>query len=112
MKQVSFPVPAIVIVAASAVLGQQRQNDISMSGLIGAWRLESRVVRQAGKVVSDTDLGELPIGYLMYDASGVMSVQLMKKHRSAAVECGGTLSSPANNTVTVNGFQAYFGTYM
>jgi hypothetical protein len=94
----------------SILISQQTRKDISNSGLVGTWRLESRVVRQGGRVVSDADLGESPVGYLMYDSSGHMSVQVMKRTRSAKIECVDK-STPPNNTLTVNGFQAYFGTY-
>jgi hypothetical protein len=93
------------------VIGQQTGNDVPESELVGTWRLESRVVRQGGKIISDSDLGELPVGYLMYDSTGHMSVQLMKRRRSAKIECS-DVPAPQNNTLTVNGFQAYFGTYV
>ena len=106
-----FAVVGVVLgIVLPVALGQQTEKDRPSSGLIGTWRLESRVVRQGGKIISDADLGELPVGYLMYDSSGHMAVQLMKRTRSARVECVDA-TAPANNTLTVNGFQAYFGTF-
>ena len=79
--------------------------------LVGAWRLESRTVRRSdGTVLADPVLGDKPLGRLFYDASGVMTLQMMRPGRSAAI------STPANtrdakNQRVVLGYDAYFGTY-
>jgi hypothetical protein len=80
--------------------------------LVGTWRLISRVVRLAdGSAVQDPGLGKTPTGYLMYDSSGHMAAQLMRLDRPMAIDCGTSGSAPSDNSQSVNGYDAYFGTY-
>src|SRR5262245_59991391 len=52
--------------------------------IVGAWQLVKRTVAKAdGTLLSDPVLGEQPTGRLYYDASGVMSLQMMRAGRSA-----------------------------
>jgi hypothetical protein len=80
--------------------------------LVGTWRLVSRVVAQNGKAIQDPTLGDTPTGYLMYDSAGHMAVQLMRQNRPAdSKDCAQVDAAPRNNTQSVNGYDAYFGTY-
>jgi hypothetical protein len=66
--------------------------------IIGTWRLNSRIIRQAdGSESFDPRFGEHPVGYISYDRVGHMSIQQMRPDR------------PKNDPL--NGFEAYFGTY-
>jgi hypothetical protein len=79
--------------------------------ILGAWRLESRTVRQAdGVTVLDPVLGEQPVGRLVYDASGHMMLQMMRQARAQAISAP---SNPqeAKNPRVVLGYDAYFGTF-
>jgi hypothetical protein len=79
--------------------------------LVGAWQLDSRTVtRSDGTVVSDTVLGERPLGRLFYDGSGTMMLQMMRLNRKAAI---GALANPKDGTNprVVLGYDAYFGRY-
>jgi hypothetical protein len=90
------------------------QVDTSAGGaqLVGTWRLISRVVRlEDGSAVQDPGLGKTPTGYLMYDSSGHMAAQLMRLDRPMAIDCGTSGSAPSDNSQSVNGYDAYFGTY-
>lgn len=40
-----------------------------------------------------------------------MAAQLMKADRSFAIDCGTSAPAPSNNSRSVNGYDAYFGTY-
>ena len=52
--------------------------------LAGTWELVSRVDRNAaGQVVPEPSLRSDPIGYLIYDTKGHVSVQIMARHRSS-----------------------------
>ena len=79
--------------------------------LVGTWRLISRVVTsENGTPVQDVGLGKVPKGYLIYDPTGHMAVEIMKADRATAVDCG-TSPAPSDNSQTINGYDAYFGTY-
>ncbi|MBZ5538006.1 MAG: lipocalin-like domain-containing protein [Acidobacteriia bacterium] len=79
--------------------------------LVGTWQLVSRVDRDlGGKIVPDPSLGPDPIGYLIYDGSGHVAVQLMGRHRSSD-PCQVTAPAEANNLAHVGGYDAYFGRY-
>jgi hypothetical protein len=81
--------------------------------LVGTWRLVSRVVRsEDGTAVQDPGLGKTPMGYLIYDSSGHMAAQLMKPDRPFAIDCGATSPAPSENSQSINGYDAYFGTYI
>ncbi len=50
--------------------------------MVGTWRLISRAVRlEDGTAIQDPGLGKTPTGYLIYDSSGHMAVQLMRLDR-------------------------------
>jgi Lipocalin-like domain len=91
------------------------QADVSGGAghLVGTWRLISRVVTlEDGTAVQDPGLGKTPSGYLMYDSSGHMAAQLMRPDRPMAIDCGTSAPAPTENSQSVNGYDAYFGTYI
>ena len=82
--------------------------------LVGTWRLTSRMVTNAeGERIAEPLLGEKPEGYLIYDASGHVAAQLMRPGRTAAQmkNCGAAIIKVENNSTSVCGYDAYFGTY-
>jgi hypothetical protein len=113
----------VLLVAISTVVSgstQQRNAHATSPGdisgtrgqLVGAWRLISRVVSwEDGTPVQDPDLGATPRGYLIYDLSGHMAVQIMRLDRPTAIDCGTLSTAPPDNSQSVNGYDAYFGTY-
>ena len=71
--------------AASAHPAAQGGGD-TRARMLGAWRLESRTVRKAGgEILRDPVLGAEPPGRLFYDASGNMSLQMMRPARTQAI---------------------------
>ena len=113
----------LLFAISTLVSGFTRQNnahiaspsDISGSGgqLVGTWRLISRVVAmEDGTAVQDPGLGTTPTGYLIYDSSGHMAAQIMRLDRPSGIDCGTSGLAPSNNSQSVNGYDAYFGTYM
>jgi len=111
----------LLFAIATAVSGptQQRnahavlQGAISGSGgqLVGTWRLISRVVRLEDGTAIQEGLGTIPKGYLIYDASGHMAVQLLRPDRPTAIDCSTSVSAQSNSPQLLNGYEAYFGTY-
>jgi len=88
------------------------RGDISGTELVGTWRLISRVVAlEDGTAVHDAGLGKTPAGYLIYDSSGHVAGQLMRLDRPMAIDCGTSDTASSNNSQSVNGYDAYFGTY-
>jgi hypothetical protein len=114
---------AFLFAISTAVLGSTQQRNasstpqagVSGSGgqLVGTWRLISRVIRlEDGTAVQDPGLGSAPKGYLIYDSSGHMAVQLMRPDRPTAVDCSTSGSTPSDNSPQfLSGYEAYFGTY-
>lgn len=104
-----FAIPAIVWGATS---GGNSHTSGSGRHLVGTWKLVSRVVTsEDGAAVQDPGLGKAPSGYLIYDSSGHMAAQLMRLDRPMAIDCGTPGPAPSQNSQSVNGFDAYFGTY-
>jgi hypothetical protein len=109
-----FAISAVVWVHSTGHSHTTLQGDVSGGGgqLVGTWRLISRVVRlEDGTAVQDPGLGKTPTGYLIYDSSGHMAAQLMRLDRPTAIDCGASGPAPPDNSQSVNGYDAYFGTY-
>jgi hypothetical protein len=115
-----FFVFLFAILTAASGSTQQRnahptlRGDVSGSGgdLVSTWRLISRVARLEDGTAVQESLGTTPKGYLMYDSSGHMAVQLSKPDRPTAIDCSISDSAPSDNSPQVlNGYEAYFGTY-
>ena len=89
------------------------KRSAALPQLIGSWRLVSRIVTQEdGTPIQDPGLGPTPAGYLIYDSSGHMAVQIMRRSRSAAIDCATAATAPVNNSQALNGYDAYFGTFV
>jgi hypothetical protein len=79
--------------------------------LVGTWELVSRYDQDSlGVRLPEPSLGSHPTGYLIYDATGHVSAQLMSSAR-AGEACRVTALADANNLAHVNGYDAYFGRY-
>src|SRR6188472_2445722 len=77
------------------------------SRIVGTWELMTRTVTRAdGSKIVDPVLGEKPVGRLIYDASGAMSLQMMRPGRKTAI----ATPADANQRVTL-GYDSYFGRY-
>src|SRR5262245_36911832 len=79
--------------------------------IVGTWQLMTRTVRRAdGTTIVDPVLGEKPIGRLVYDASGAMSLQMMRTGRKDAISTPADPRDKANPRVVL-GYDSYFGRY-
>lgn len=77
---------------------------------VGLWKLVRIEVRQAdGSITPDPDLGPHAVGYIYYDATGRMGVQLMNPDRPKWK----TNDEPTRDEALTSlaGFEAYSGTY-
>jgi hypothetical protein len=102
----------VLLVASSALSAHPAaQGADTRARMLGAWRLESRTVRKAGgEILRDPVLGAEPPGRLFYDASGNMSLQMMRPDRAQAISAP---SNPqdAKNPRVILGYDSYFGTF-
>ncbi len=81
-----------------------------MKELVGAWRLVSFEEREAnGETIHP--YGERPAGLLVYDASGRMSVQIMRRDREQLSSNDLNEVAPDDLKCAVEGFTAFFGSY-
>jgi len=103
--------PFIATVALDVQTPPPRSASDAASRIVGTWQLITRTVTRAdGTTIVDPVLGEKPTGRLIYDASGAMSLQMMRTGRKEAI------SSPANardkaNPRAILGYDSYFGRY-
>src|ERR1051325_1972913 len=85
--------------------------DAQTPRIVGTWQLMSRTVTRAdGSKVIDAVLGEQPSGRLVYDASGAMSLQMMRTGRKEAISTPANAKDKANARVIL-GYDSYFGRY-
>src|SRR5262249_21620676 len=81
-----------------------------MTALLGYWRLVSREDYDAdGRRMIDPILGADPLGVLSF-APGHFAAQFSRRNRSDAAPVAATAAA-ANNSVAMNGYDAYFGRY-
>lgn len=78
--------------------------------LIGTWRPVSWTWEDATGAVS-SPLGEDPIGQLIYDASGAVSVQLMRRDQAPFRDDDWRSATDEEKARAWSGYFAYFGTY-
>ena len=80
------------------------------AAILGVWKLKSRQDLDAtGRIHIDPFLGRDPLGILCF-APSHFAAQFMKRDRSHQENVPQPVQAK-NNTVAVNGYQAYFGTY-
>ena len=80
--------------------------------LLGTWRLVSIQNREAGEAQWRSLFGESPRGYIMYDATGHMAVQIEKTPPPAKFASGDDWKPTPDEALGVYlGYVAYFGTF-
>lgn len=81
-----------------------------MTEFIGAWRLVSVEDRGPDGAMT-SPYGEHPVGLLLYDKTGRMSVQIMRSDRRPLSSNDWDETSAEEVKSAVEGFTAFFGTY-
>ena len=113
MKGRTLAAGFLLLVACAAPSGHAASQGArgTREKILGAWQLESREVRKAGgEVVRDAVLGAEPVGRLIYDATGHMSLQMMRLDRKQAISTP-TNRRDAQNARVILGYDSYFGTF-
>jgi hypothetical protein len=104
-------VPLLIAVTLDAQAPANRTAAAASTRIVGSWQLMSRTVRRAdGSTIVDPVLGAKPIGRLIYDASGGMSLQMMRVGRKDAITTPANPQDKANPRVIL-GYDSYFGRY-
>jgi len=105
-------IASVCLVPGRASCEEKRPGGPSSSKLVGTWKLVSIEERDAeGRLVTPLDYGPEPIGMLMYDAMGHMSVHAMRRGRPPLASDDVHLATPEQAKVAFTGYGAYFGTY-
>ena len=82
----------------------------AMKAFVGIWRLVAVEDRQPdGEIIYP--YGENPAGMLVYDASGRMAVQIMRRERQPLSSDTWAAVAPDEVKNAVAGFTAFFGAY-
>jgi hypothetical protein len=103
---------AIVAMALLAVWSWSATGRPAGARLVGTWRLVSIEERDAeGKLVVPMDYGTEPIGLLMYDTTGHMSAQAMRRGRARLPSDDVHLAPPELAKAAFVGYNGYFGRY-
>ena len=90
--------------ATSAKSGIARQ-------FVGTWKMVSVEERRPNGEVVEPRYGARPIGYIMYDATGHVAVQIMKPGRPRFASNDAEQATQAEAKSAFEGYGAYFGTY-
>jgi hypothetical protein len=99
------------ILIAGQAISAQSPTAPAASQFVGTWRLISRVRMHDGKPIKDVEWDRHSIGYIMYDDSGHMAVQIMATDRTGNMDCSKVPDADPNNPSSCDGYVAYFGTY-
>jgi hypothetical protein len=92
----------------TCVAGAQGKNPAA--AIVGTWKVVTYEDRTEGQPVK-YQFGEKPRGLLMYDATGHMSIQLMKMPHPKITSGDEEKVTPAEKTALYDAYAAYFGTY-
>jgi len=87
-----------------------RAEDKNAAAILGTWKVVTYEDRTAGQPPK-YPYGEKPRGLLIYDATGHMSIQLMKMPHPKIASGDEEKATPAEKTALYDAYAAYFGTY-
>ena len=102
----------VCVIGVGVAFLAQGQQTRAASKLIGTWKLVAIEERDAdGKLTVPLDYGSDPVGMLMYDATGHMSAQAMRRGRSKLPSDDVHVATPEQAKAAFTGYNGYFGTY-
>lgn len=111
--------PAALLVSLDPLLAKEppvQQGPVSSSPvaspLVGTWKLVAIEERDSnGRLVVPLDYGPNPVGLLIYDSTGHMSVHAMRRGRPKLDSDDVHKASPEQAKAAFTGYNGYFGTY-
>ena len=91
------------------------QPAASMQGLaskfVGTWKLVSIEERRPNGEAVPSPYGANPVGFIMYDTTGRMAVQIMRPDRPRFASGEADQGTPEESKAAFDSYGAYFGTY-
>ncbi|MBI3303272.1 MAG: lipocalin-like domain-containing protein [Deltaproteobacteria bacterium] len=81
------------------------------SKFVGTWKLVSIDARRPNGEAAPDRYGPNTIGFIMYDATGRMAVQIMRPARPSFASGQVDQATPEEIKAAFDGYGAYFGTY-
>src|SRR6266571_151526 len=109
-QQVSHAIPASVTWGADGRFSMRENARDAPQGLVGSWRLASYEDRPAaGPAVFP--YGTEPKGFLVYDATGHITIQIMKQPHPKVASGDPYRVTPQEKEALLDAYAAYFGTY-
>jgi hypothetical protein len=96
--------------AEDTKMATQTSQDLK-NKFIGVWKLVSAEARRPNGEVVPYRYGAGSIGYIMYDATGHMAVQLMQSNRPKFASGDPDQGTAEEIKAAFDGYGAYFGTY-
>lgn len=93
-----------VITSSGAV--QAPEAGQTSARFVGTWKLISRMRMHDGKPLKDVEWHRHSIGYIMYDDSGHMAVQIMATERTGNMDCSKVPDAGTNNPSYCDGYGA------
>ena len=102
----------LLFAVASACFAQGSSTPATgRNPVIGTWRLVSVETLRPGGEVSHEWMGRNPVGLIIYDPTGQMSVQIMRDPRPTFEAGRNRPETPEEFKAAYEGYYAYFGTY-
>jgi Lipocalin-like domain len=100
-----------VLTAAAQAPPASSRDQVGADAVVGTWQIVTvETVRPNGETHTKW-LGTRPSGWIMYNSSGHMSVQLMRDPRPVFSVPGYRDASEREKAGAFDGYYAYFGTY-
>src|SRR6266516_5622352 len=117
-KKLGGVISTIVFIALAVIILTQNQSPAKSSSnslrkqLIGTWRLVSYEDRDDPNVEWKYRYGKNPQGYLIYDQTGHVTIQIMRTPPPPKFASGNDAKpTPEEALAVYSGYSAYFGTY-
>jgi hypothetical protein len=102
---------SLLVGCATAVPNMAKGGAGSLSSrLVGTWQVMEMTDTDAAGTVHHP-YGEHPTGYIVYDATGYMHVQVMRTPATPSFVAGDQKGSEQEVRAAYDGYVAYFGTY-
>lgn len=99
-----------LLVACALPLAAAAQDKSAQASIVGTWKLVSYEDR-ASQEPPVYPYGQQPRGLLIYDATGHMSLQIMKMPHPKIASNDEEKVTPAEKVALYDAYVAYFGTY-
>jgi len=112
-KVIWFPIYFLFIAAWILGFSLQGAAQSDLEKIVGTWKLVSVESVMPSGEVSYAWMGRNPLGLIMYDQAGNMSVQFMRDPRPTFSSASGTHRDASTEEIKLayEGYYAYFGTY-